>query len=40
MRLEEKFVDIFHNMSLLMEALENNFGLFGEVGGSKSEIGL
>jgi hypothetical protein len=36
MKLEEQVVDISHNMSPLMVALENKFGIFGEVGSSKS----
>jgi hypothetical protein len=39
-RLEEKVVDISCNMALLMVALVNKFGPFGEVGGSNSEVGL
>jgi hypothetical protein len=37
--LEEKVVDISHNMSLFMVALEINLKPFKEVGGSKSKIG-
>jgi len=38
-RLEEKVVDIFFNMSLLFVVLTSNIELFGEVGGSNLEIG-
>jgi predicted neutral ceramidase superfamily lipid hydrolase len=34
LRIEEKVVDISHNMSLLMVVITNNFGPFREVGGS------
>jgi hypothetical protein len=37
-RLEEKVIDISHNMSLLMVALASNLRPFREVGGSNSEI--
>jgi len=37
-RVEEKVVDIYHNMSLLMEALASKLGLFEEFGGSNSKI--
>jgi hypothetical protein len=37
-RLEEKVVDISHNMSLLMVALASKLRPFREVGGSNSEI--
>jgi hypothetical protein len=40
LKLEEQVIDISHNMALLMVALENKFGPFGEVGGSNSEVGL
>jgi hypothetical protein len=33
-KLEEKHIDIPHNMSLLMVALAKRFGTFWEVGGS------
>jgi hypothetical protein len=39
LRLKEKIVDIFCNMSLFMVALENKFGHFKEVGGSNTEVG-
>jgi hypothetical protein len=35
-RLEEKVVDISHNMALLMAALEKKFRPSREVGGSNS----
>jgi hypothetical protein len=38
-RLEEKFIDISHKMSLLMVALASKLEPFEEVGGSKSKIG-
>ena len=38
MRLEEKFIDISLNISLLMETLLSKLKLFGEVGGSNFEI--
>jgi hypothetical protein len=38
--MEEQVVDISCNMAFLMEALENKFGPFVEVGGSNSEFGL
>jgi hypothetical protein len=38
--LEEQVIDISHNMYLLMESLANNFGPFGEVGGSNIEVGM
>jgi hypothetical protein len=38
-RLEDQVVDISHNMSLLIMALANKFGLFREVGGLNLEIG-
>jgi hypothetical protein len=37
-RLEEKFVDISHNISLLMAALANKFESFKEFGGSNSKL--
>jgi hypothetical protein len=36
--MEEKVIDISHNMSLLMEALSINIGPFEEDGGSNSYI--
>jgi hypothetical protein len=39
-RLEEKFVDMSHNMSLLKATLASNLISFREVGGSKSDIRL
>jgi hypothetical protein len=38
-RLEEKVVDIYCNMTLLMMSLENKIRLFGEVVGSNSDSG-
>jgi hypothetical protein len=38
-RLEDQFVDISCNMTLLMVALANTFIHFKEVGGSNSEDG-
>jgi hypothetical protein len=38
-RLEEKFTDISRKMALIMAALVNMFGPFGEVGGSNLEVG-
>jgi hypothetical protein len=38
-KLEEKFVDISCNMALVMVALENNFGTFGEIGIYNLEVG-
>jgi hypothetical protein len=37
-KLEEQVVDISHNMTSLMENLENKFGPFGKVGGSNLEF--
>jgi hypothetical protein len=37
--LKKKVVDISHNMSLLMAALERNLGPFREAGGYDSNIG-
>jgi hypothetical protein len=37
-KLEEQVIDISCNMALLMVALENKFGPFGEVGGSNSKL--
>jgi hypothetical protein len=37
-RLEEKFIEISHNMFLLVEALASNLGPFKEIGSSNSEI--
>jgi hypothetical protein len=37
-RLEDKVVDISHNISLLTVVLASNIGSFSEVGGSNSEI--
>jgi hypothetical protein len=37
-RLEEKVVDISHNMALIMASLENNFIPFEEVGFSRLEV--
>jgi hypothetical protein len=39
-KLEEQVVDVSHNMTLLVVALENKFGLLGDVGGFNSEVGL
>jgi hypothetical protein len=39
MRLEDKFDDISHNMSLLMATLVRNLEPFREVRGSNSKIG-
>jgi hypothetical protein len=35
-KLGDKFINISHNISLLMVALMNKFGPFEEVGGSNS----
>jgi hypothetical protein len=37
-RLEEQVVDISRNMALLMEAVDNKFRPFREVGSSNSEV--
>jgi hypothetical protein len=39
-RIEEKVIDIYHKMALLMVDLVKKFKPFGEVGGSNSEFGL
>ena len=36
-RLEQQVIDINHIVKLLMEALRNNIGIFGEDGGSNAE---
>jgi hypothetical protein len=38
--LEENFIDISHNMNLLMVALTNKFRPSGEVGASNLEVGI
>lgn len=35
-RFEQQVVDINHNVNLLMAALRNNLGIFGEYGGSNA----
>jgi hypothetical protein len=40
MRLEEKFVEISHNIVVLMVTLVNNFEPFEDFGGSNSKVGL
>ena len=37
MRLEQQVVDINNNVNLLMAALSNKMGIFGEDGGSNAE---